>query len=71
MRFNRQDSIPRYNILCLIYLLVDIIQETVSATLQTFNARLISQAYLVLFDNGGANLGHDYSSARAFGMLSA
>ena len=43
-----------------------------SVTLQTFHARLITQAYLVvIFDNGGGNLGRDYSSARAFEMLSA
>ena len=42
-----------------------------SVTLQTFNARLITQAYLVLFDNGGGNLERDFSSARAFEMLSA
>ena len=40
-------------------------------TLQTFNARLIIQAYLVIFDNGGGNLERDFSSARAFEMLSA
>ena len=42
-----------------------------SVTLQTFNARLIAQAYLVIFDNGGGNLERDFSSARAFEMLSA
>ena len=42
-----------------------------SVTLQTFNARLITQAYLVIFDNGGRNLERDFSSARAFEMLSA
>ena len=42
-----------------------------SVTLQTFNARLITQAYLVIFDNGGGNLERDFSSARAFEMLSA
>ena len=36
-----------------------------SVTLQTFNARLITQAYLVIFDNGGGNLERDVSSARA------
>ena len=40
-------------------------------TLQTFNARLISQAHLATFDNGGGNLERDFSSARAFEMLSA
>ena len=35
------------------------------------NARLITQAYLVIFDNGGGNLERDFSSARAFEMLSA
>ena len=39
-------------------------------TLQTFNARLITQAYLVIFDNGGGNLERDFSSARALEMLS-
>ena len=42
-----------------------------SVTLQTFNARLITQAYLVIFDNGGGNLERNFSSARAFEMLSA
>ena len=42
-----------------------------SVTLQTFNARLITQAYLVIFDNGGGNLKGDFSSPRAFEMLSA
>ena len=40
-------------------------------TLQTFNARLITQAYLVIIDNGGGNLEFDLRSARAFEMLSA
>ena len=31
----------------------------------------ITQAYLVIFDNGGGNLERDFSSARAFEMLSA
>ena len=38
-----------------------------SVTLQTFNARFITQAYLVLFDNGEGNLERDfyfYSSFR-------
>ena len=39
--------------------------------IQTFNARLITQAYLVIFDNGGGNLERDFSSVRAFEMLSA
>ena len=30
-----------------------------SVTLQTFNARLITQAFLVIFDNGGGNFEHD------------
>ena len=38
-----------------------------SVTLQTFNA----QANLVIFDNGGVSLERDFSSARAFEMLSA
>ena len=42
-----------------------------SVTPQTFNARLITQAYLVIFDNGGGNLERDFSSARAFDLLSA
>ena len=37
----------------------------------TFNARLISQAFFVIFDNGGGNLERDFCSARAFEMLSA
>ena len=36
-----------------------------SVTLQTFNARLIAQAYLAIFDSGGGNL------ERFFEMLSA
>ena len=31
-----------------------------SVTLQTFIARLITQAYLVIFDNGGGNLERDF-----------
>ena len=46
-------------------------RKRVSVTLQTFNARLITQAYLVIFYNGGRNLERDFSSARAFEMLSA
>ena len=42
-----------------------------SVTLQTFYVRIITQAYLALFDNGGGNLERDFSSARAFKMLSA
>ena len=43
-----------------------------SVTLQTFNVRIITQAYLALFDNGGGILvERDFSSARAFEMLSA
>ena len=42
-----------------------------SVTLQTFNARLITQANLVIFGNGGVNLERDFSSGRAFEMLSA
>ena len=37
----------------------------------TFNARLITQAYLVIFDNGGGNLERDFSSAPASELLSA
>ena len=39
-----------------------------SVTLQNFNVRIFTQAYLALFDNGGGNLECDYSSARAFEM---
>ena len=42
-----------------------------SVTLQTFNARLIVQAYLALFDNGGGYLERNFSSYRAFEMISA
>ena len=42
-----------------------------SVTLQTFNVRIITEAYLALFDNGGGNLERDFSSARDFEMLSA
>ena len=37
-----------------------------AVTLQTLNARLITQAYLALFDNGGGNLECDFNSTRAF-----
>ena len=33
--------------------------------------RIVTQAYLALFDNGGSDLERDFSSARAFEMLSA
>ena len=33
--------------------------------------RIITQAYLALFDNGGGNLERDFSFARAFEKLSA
>ena len=33
--------------------------------------RIITQAYLALFDNGGGNLERDFSTVRAFEMLSA
>ena len=36
-----------------------------SVTLQSFITRLVTQAYLVLFDNGGGNLERDFISARA------
>ena len=39
-----------------------------SVTLQVFNSRLITQAYLLLLDKGGGNLERDFSSARAFEM---
>ena len=42
-----------------------------SVTLQTYNVRIITQAYLALFDNGGGNLERDFSTVRAFEMLSA
>ena len=42
-----------------------------AVTLQTLNARLITQAYLFLFDNGGGNLERDFNSTRAFEMISA
>ena len=42
-----------------------------SVTFQSFNARLIIQACLVLFDNGGGNFERDFSSAQAFDVLSA
>ena len=44
--------------------------KSFSVSLQTFKARLITQAYLVIFDNGGGNLERDFSSGRAFEMLS-
>ena len=47
-------------------------RKSFSVTLQIFfNARLITPAYLVKFDNGGGNLESDFSSAGAFEMLSA
>ena len=63
-----------YYILYIIYiyiLLLNYWRKRFSVTLQTFNARLITQAYLVIFDNGGGNLERDFCSARAFEMLSA
>ena len=36
----------------------------VSLVSRNFNARLITQAFLALFDNGGGNLERNYSSAR-------
>ena len=42
-----------------------------SVALHTFNVRIITQAYLALFDNGGGNLDLDNGSARAIEMLSA
>ena len=42
-----------------------------SVVLQTFYVRIITRAYLALFDNGGGNPKRDFSSARAFEMLSA
>ena len=42
-----------------------------SVTFQTFIARLITQTYLDIFDNGGGNLEHDFSSTRAIEVLSA
>ena len=58
-------------IMFLILCCAELLEETFSVTLQTFNARLITQAYLVIFNNGGGNLERDFSSARAFEMLSA
>ena len=48
------------------YVLLNYWRKLFSVTLQTFNARLLTQAYLVIFDNGGGNLERDFSSARAF-----
>ena len=54
------NDIPNHVILC-------------HASLVSWNliARFITQAFLALFDNGGGNLHHDYSSARAHEVLSA
>ena len=41
-------------------------RERFSVTLQVFNSKLITQAYLLLLDKGGGNLERDFSSARAF-----
>ena len=51
--------------------LLNYFRKRFAVTLQTFNARLITQAYLALFDYGGGNLERDASSARAFEMFSA
>ena len=44
-------------------------RKLLSVTLQTFNVRIITQAYFALFDNGGGS--EIFSSARAFELLSA
>ena len=41
-----------------------------SVSLHSLDTRLITEAYLVIFDYGGGNLERDFCSARAFGMLS-
>ena len=46
-------------------------RKRLSVTLQTFNVRIITQAYFALYDNGGGNLERVFSSARSFEMLSA
>ena len=59
------NHVPYYSVLLYYW------RKSFSVTLQTFNARLITQAYLDIFDNGGGNLERDFSSSRAFEMLSA
>ena len=56
---------------CSLFFLLKYWRKSLSVALQTFNARLITQAYLALFDNGEGNLEHDFSSARAFELLCA
>ena len=56
------NHIPYYSVL------LNCWRKRFSVTLQVFNSRLITQAYLLLLDKGGGNLERDFSSARAFEM---
>ena len=44
--------------------LVSYWRKRISTTLQYYNARLISQAYLQLNDYGGGNMGRDFALDR-------
>ena len=44
------------------FVLMNCWRKLFSVTLQSFHARLIIQACLVLFDNGGGNFERDFSS---------
>ena len=48
---------------CSLFCFVELLEEAVFSYSSAFNARLITRAYLVLFDNGGGNLERDFSSA--------
>ena len=61
----------KMSIIIIVTKLFDMHMFNIYVTLHTFNAILITQAYHVLFDNGGGNLEREFSSARAFDMLSA
>ena len=53
--------------------MANLIETSSSIFINVFHVQafVITQAYLVIFDNGGGNLERDFSSARAFEMLSA
>ena len=58
---------PEVNLVPYYSVLLNYWRKRSSVTLQTFNARFITQAYLVLFDDGEGNLERDfyfYSSFR-------
>ena len=53
--------------LCSLFCSVELLlQKTVISYSSNFNAILITQAYLALFDNGRGNLERNFRSARVF-----